>query len=213
VSEYILQQYGASKTTKIWIVAQSAGAASAGTAVQRLGTSCGGIVFVGYVFGCATSVVFGRHYSSVLRCKKKKLFILGTNDCFTTRATMRRVVKRCDHESTLVLLGGVGHFELTAASMDEVVSSLVVQFLRGGGSGETVDDETVDSELERVLRDLSVDGEVVEFHGSMLSSSLSSCCCCPPWSYCDYCTCWVLVVLSSIVVAVVLVVLSSIDVL
>lgn len=218
VSEYVLQQYGASKTTKIWIVAQSAGAASAGTAVQRLGTSCGGIVFVGYLFGCATSVVFGRHYSSVLHCKKKKLFILGTNDCFTTRATMRRVVKRCDHESTLVLLGGVGHFELTATSMDEIVSSLVVQFLRGGGSGETVDGENVrgekvGSELERVLRDLSVDGEVVEFHGSISSSPLSSCCCCPPWSYCDYCTCWVFWFLSSLVVAVVLVVLSSIDVL
>ena len=51
---------------------------------------------------------------------------------------MRRVVKRCDHESTLVLLGGVGHFELTATSMDEIVSSLVVQFLRGGGSNGNV---------------------------------------------------------------------------
>ena len=102
--------------------------------------------------------------------------------------------------------------------MDAVVSSLVVQFLRGGGSGETVDGENVrgekvGSELERVLRDLSVDGEVVEFHGSISSSSLSSCCCCPPWSYCDYCTCWVFWFLSSLVVAVVMVVLSSIDVL
>ena len=98
------------------------------------------------------------------------------------------------------------------------MSSLVVQFLRGGGSGETVDGENVrgekvGSELERVLRDLSVDGEVVEFQGSISSSPLSSCCCCPPWSYCDYCTCWVFWFLSSLVVAVVLVVLSSIDVL
>ena len=77
------------QSCKLWIVAQSAGSTTAGSALFKLDRGvCAGICYIGYTFGCATSVLFGRHYKHALRLpepdRQRSIFISGTNDCFTT---------------------------------------------------------------------------------------------------------------------------------
>ena len=199
VAEWAIQQYiGAD----IWLVAQSAGAPSAGTAVKRLGDQCRGAIFIWYTFGCASAVLFGRHFkhAASFNPTQRALFLVGTRDCFTTPKTMVRAAKRNRYPSTVVLFDGVGHFEIEASHFDGIVSSLAVQFIQQNtaqGNGTAA--------MEQVLAEHRQSGKVMQFG----ATEETTCCCCPPCSYCDTCTCCVMWCLLTIAVVVVLIVLSS----
>ncbi len=122
---------------KIWIVAQSAGSTTAGSAMSRLDRGvCSGICFIGYTFGCATSVLFGRHYRYALRLPEpeaqKSFYISGTSDCFTTEYTLRRALARANHPSAVYLIKGAGHFEIEQQHFDLTFARLLIAFAKGG---------------------------------------------------------------------------------
>ena len=184
----------------LWVVAQSAGATTAGSAIARLPRSvCRGGIFIGYTFGCATSVLFGRHYHSVLRGlepDQRCLFILGTKDCFTTRATMLRAARSAIMPCALLLLEGAGHFELEAPQWDARVACWVLEFAAASSNADFAKSGVVgraDTGEELLLL-----GGAADVHGaSALSSSCVChlvCCRC-----CDTCTACVAVFLAVVV--------------
>jgi pimeloyl-ACP methyl ester carboxylesterase len=209
VAEFVFNRYCTETTSKIWLVAQSAGAPTAGSAARKLGIDkCSGAVFIGYTFGCATSVLFGRHYAAASRFSptQRALHIIGTADCFTTPASMKRAVARNQYSTTVFLLDGVGHFEIEAPQYDSLVASAVVCFVE-------IENENENNvkQFEQVLRDHRSNGSV--FQHVPKQTKQPSCFCCPPWSYCDTCTCFVFWCLAILVGIITLVILVSEDLL
>lgn len=131
VCEWAYAEYG----KRVWIVAQSAGAATAGSAAARADQSAiAGAIFIGYTFGCATSILFGRHYTKILRWPKPQLYIMGTRDCFTTRSTLLRKLRSRPAASELLFLD-VGHFEIESELYEDRVLEACLCFIRDGNTG------------------------------------------------------------------------------
>ena len=131
VSEWALKHFG---VRSVWLCAQSAGAPATGTAAARLGCSkVEGIILIGYTLGCATSILFGCHYSSLQRFSNPKLFVSGTRDCFTTRATLERATRT--KNATCYVIPGAGHFELEFPEWDERMCEIISAFIRDGEQG------------------------------------------------------------------------------
>lgn len=114
---------------EIILFGSSAGAPMAGSVLPRLDVVTK-FVAVGYTWGWFASVGFGRHFGSLLRCEKPKLFIMGEHDEFTSVTSLKAMVQKMRGQlNELVIEPGVGHFELEQPSYDGRVAELFLKWL------------------------------------------------------------------------------------
>lgn len=99
------------------LLGSSAGASIAGTALAGLPEAIG-YVAIGYTWGGVAMLAFGRHYRPLYGCPQPKLFLMGAKDEFTAPATLSRYVGRVAGDNDVVIVPGVGHFELEHPAYD-----------------------------------------------------------------------------------------------
>ncbi|KAF2289469.1 hypothetical protein GH714_036430 [Hevea brasiliensis] len=112
---------------KIMLVGSSAGAPIAGSAVDQVEEVIG-YTSIGYPFGLAASVLFGRHHKAILRSRKPKFFIMGTKDEFTSVAQLENKLKSAAGRVQAHLILGVSHFEVEGPAYDARMADLIVGF-------------------------------------------------------------------------------------
>lgn len=115
-------------TSRILLVGSSAGAPIAGSAVDQV-EQVVGYVSIGYPFGITASILFGRHHKAILQSQKPKLFIMGTQDGFTTVNQLKRKLKSASGRNESHLIEGVSHFEMEGPAYDTQMVNLIVQFI------------------------------------------------------------------------------------
>lgn len=105
-----------------------AGAPIAGSAVDEV-TEVKGYVALGYPFGMAASILFGRHNKPILQSTKPKLFIMGTTDGFTSVKQLEAKLKTAAGRAEMKLVPGVGHFEMEGPQYDVQMALFVAEFV------------------------------------------------------------------------------------
>ncbi|XP_042513484.1 uncharacterized protein LOC122088322 isoform X1 [Macadamia integrifolia] len=115
-------------TDRILLVGSSAGAPISGSAVDQI-QEVVGYVSLGYPFGMLSSILFGRHYKTILQSPKPKLFVMGTKDGFTSVKQLENKLKSADGRVETHLLEGVGHFQMEGPSYDAQMVDLILQFI------------------------------------------------------------------------------------
>lgn len=115
-------------TSRILLVGSSAGAPIAGSAVDQI-QQVVGYVSIGYPFGITASILFGRHHKVILQSQKPKLFIMGTQDGFTTVNQLNSKLKSAAGRNQTHLIEGVSHFEMEGPAYDAQMVNLIIQFI------------------------------------------------------------------------------------
>ncbi|KAF8822997.1 esterase/lipase/thioesterase domain-containing protein [Cardiosporidium cionae] len=123
VCHYAATSFGAKK---IVLVGSSAG--SALDKVEEIQM----YVALGYVFGCFTRILFGKHFENVLQSKKPKLFIQGSQDAFTKVATLDAYLKRSVGPTTKLIFPDIGHFDLEGSSYGNELVEAILKFITEG---------------------------------------------------------------------------------
>ncbi|KAM1748048.1 hypothetical protein ACFX12_009082 [Malus domestica] len=77
-----------------------------------------GYVSLGYPFGMLASILFGRHHKAVLQSSKPKLFIMGTQDGFTSVKQLKNKLKLCSRSVETHLINGASHFQMEGPAYD-----------------------------------------------------------------------------------------------
>ncbi|XP_058070856.1 uncharacterized protein LOC131219717 [Magnolia sinica] len=113
---------------RILLVGSSAGAAISGSAVDLV-EQVVGYVSLGYPFGWTASILFGRHQKAILQSPKPKLFVMGTNDGFTSVKQLENKLKSVSGRVETHLLEGVGHFQMEGPAYDAQMVNLILQFI------------------------------------------------------------------------------------
>ena len=116
---------------RIVLFGSSAGGPMAGSALPLPQVEAA--VLVGYTWGFPASIAFGRHFGRLLSSTKPKIFIQGEHDEFTSVPTLEKMVGRAAGENKVVVVPGVGHFELESPSYDGKVAELTMAWLREAG--------------------------------------------------------------------------------
>ncbi|CAN1263400.1 Uncharacterized protein RP471 [Linum perenne] len=114
-------------TRRILLVGSSAGAPIAGSSVDQI-EEVVGYVSIGYPFGMVASVLFGRHHKSILQSPKPKLFIMGTQDGFTSVKQLQNKLKSAAGRVETHLIEGAGHFQMEGPDFDTQMANLIVSF-------------------------------------------------------------------------------------
>lgn len=104
------------------------GAAIAGSAVDQV-EQVVGYVGLGYPFGFTVSILFGRHQKSILQSPKPKLFVMGTNDGFTSVRQLENKLKDAAGDNTTHLIQGASHFQMEGPAFDGGMVNLILQFI------------------------------------------------------------------------------------
>lgn len=104
------------------------GAPIAGSAVDQV-EQIVGYVSIGYPFGLLASVLFGRHHRNILKSPKPKLFIMGTQDGFTTVKQLNNKLKSAAGRVETHLIEGIGHFALEGPAYDSQMVILIAEFI------------------------------------------------------------------------------------
>ncbi|KAF3637214.1 putative transcriptional regulator ATRX-like [Capsicum annuum] len=104
------------------------GAPIAGSAVDQV-EQIVGYVSIGYPFGLLASVLFGRHHKNILKSPKPKLFIMGTQDGFTTVKQLNNKLRSSAGRVETHLIEGIGHFELEGPAYDSQMVIFIAEFL------------------------------------------------------------------------------------
>ncbi|CAN0902006.1 Uncharacterized protein RP471 [Linum grandiflorum] len=112
---------------RILLVGSSAGAPIAGSAVDQI-KEVVGYVSIGYPFGIVASVLFGRHHKSVLQSPKPKLFIMGTQDGFTSVKQLQNKLKSAAGRVETHFIEGAGHFQMEGPAFDAQMVDLIASF-------------------------------------------------------------------------------------
>ncbi|XP_057734996.1 uncharacterized protein LOC130950497 [Arachis stenosperma] len=112
---------------KILLVGSSAGAPIAGSAVDKIEQVIG-YVSIGYPFGITASILFGRHHKAIIQSQKPKLFIMGTQDGFTSVKQLRNKLSSAAGRVEMHLIDGVGHFQMEGPAYDAQMVDLIVKF-------------------------------------------------------------------------------------
>ncbi|KAF3640811.1 hypothetical protein BC332_09731 [Capsicum chinense] len=115
-------------TNRIILIGSSAGAAIAGSAVDQV-EQVVGYVGLGYPFGFTVSILFGRHQKSILQSPKPKLFVMGTNDGFTSVRQLENKLKDAAGDNTTHLIQGASHFQMEGPAFDGGMVNLILQFI------------------------------------------------------------------------------------
>ena len=93
-----------------------------------------GYTSVACTLGVATNILFGPRVLSGLLSRKPKLFIMGTNDIFTSVASYKLCMRLARHPRTAVLVPGAGHFDLEYRPLARLDARLVAEFISAGGT-------------------------------------------------------------------------------
>ncbi|XP_057422966.1 uncharacterized protein LOC130716929 isoform X2 [Lotus japonicus] len=101
---------------------------SAGSAVDQIEQVIG-YVSIGYPFGITASILFGRHHKAILHSPKPKLFIMGTQDGFTTVKQLKNKLKSAAGRVETHLIDGVGHFQMEGPAYDAHMVDLIIKFI------------------------------------------------------------------------------------
>lgn len=113
---------------RILLVGSSAGAPIAGSAVDKA-EQVVGYVSLGYPFGYIASILFGRHQKAILQSPKPKLFVMGTNDGFTSVKQLKNKLKSAPGHNETRLLEGVSHFQMEGPAYDNHMVDLILEFI------------------------------------------------------------------------------------
>jgi uncharacterized protein len=119
------------KTLKrsVFLFGSSAGAPVAGYLLDSSSAVLGG-VFVGYVWGCLTSIVFGWAYRAIAQSTKTKLFVVGDRDEFTSLAQYEsRISALAGDKNEMRLISGKNHFEIEGPQYDQTVAKWAIDFI------------------------------------------------------------------------------------
>ncbi|KAK8955685.1 hypothetical protein KSP40_PGU022711 [Platanthera guangdongensis] len=119
-----------------------------------------GYVSLGYPFGWAASVLFGRHHEAILRSKKPKLFVMGTKDGFTSVKQLQNKLKSSTGRTETHLLDGVGHFQMEGPVYDALMVNLIFDFI-----------QTLQPQNWTILTETRFSPECVCFHRERILSS------------------------------------------
>jgi alpha/beta superfamily hydrolase len=109
------------------LVGSSAGAAVAGSALDMVPEAVA-YVAIGYTFGWLTSIVFGRHFDAILKSVKPKLFIMGTEDGFTSIGQLESRLKQMQN-AEMRLIEGVGHFSLESLAYSRQTADVIAEYI------------------------------------------------------------------------------------
>ncbi|MED6120592.1 hypothetical protein PIB30_022251 [Stylosanthes scabra] len=112
---------------RILLVGSSAGAPIAGSAVDKIEQVIG-YVSIGYPFGITASILFGRHHKAILQSQKPKLFIMGTQDGFTSVKQLKNKLGSAAGRVEMHLIDGVGHFQMEGPAYDAHMVDLILKF-------------------------------------------------------------------------------------
>lgn len=104
------------------------GAPIAGSAVDLIEQVIG-YVSIGYPFGMTASILFGRHHKAILQSPKPKLFIMGTQDGFTSVKQLKNKLSSAPGRVETHLIDGVGHFQMEGPAYDAQMVDLIVKFI------------------------------------------------------------------------------------
>lgn len=104
------------------------GAPIAGSAVDQIEQVIG-YVSIGYPFGMTASILFGRHHKAILQSPKPKLFIMGTQDGFTSVKQLRNKLNSAAGRVETHLIDGVGHFQMEGPGYDAEMVNLIIKFI------------------------------------------------------------------------------------
>ncbi|CAN6696687.1 unnamed protein product [Malus baccata var. baccata] len=110
------------------IVAGMVGAPIVGSAVDQI-EQVVGYVSLGYPFGMLSSILFGRHHKAVLQSSKPKLFIMGTQDGFTSVKRLKNKLKLCSRSVETHLIDGASHFQMEGPAYDAQMVNLILEFI------------------------------------------------------------------------------------
>jgi pimeloyl-ACP methyl ester carboxylesterase len=105
------------------------GAPIAGSAVDQIQQVIG-YVSIGYPFGITASILFGRHHKAILQSPKPKLFIMGTEDGFTSVKQLKNKLKSAAGRVEIHLIDGVGHFQMEGPAYDAHMVDLILKFIQ-----------------------------------------------------------------------------------
>ncbi|KAH0888513.1 hypothetical protein HID58_050942 [Brassica napus] len=109
-------------------VSQNLGAPIAGSAVEQV-EQVVGYVSLGYPFGLMASVLFGRHHKAILSSPKPKLFVMGTQDGFTSVSQLKKKLKSAAGRTETHLLEGVSHFQMEGPEYDSQMADVICNFI------------------------------------------------------------------------------------
>uniref|UniRef100_A0A7N0T8C0 AB hydrolase-1 domain-containing protein n=1 Tax=Kalanchoe fedtschenkoi TaxID=63787 RepID=A0A7N0T8C0_KALFE len=113
---------------RILLVGSSAGAPIAGSAVDKI-EQVVGYVSLGYPFGLAASILFGRHHKNILQSPKPKFFVMGNRDGFTSVKQLRNKLSSAAGRVETYLIAGVSHFQMEGPDYDAKMVSLIHDFI------------------------------------------------------------------------------------
>ncbi len=113
---------------QIILVGTSAGAAIAGSCLSE-SSNIRAYVGIGYTFGYLSSWIFGGHFGAIMKSVKPKLFIMGSEDEFTSVEQLQARIStmmsaRCE------IINGVHHFELEKTLFVREVTEIITEFIR-----------------------------------------------------------------------------------
>nr|GMC79410.1 uncharacterized protein LOC109150750 isoform X1 [Ipomoea batatas] len=113
---------------RIVLVGSSAGAAIAGSAVDKV-EEVVGYVSLGYTFGFTASILFGGHQKAILQSPKPKLFVMGTKDGFTSVHQLEKKLSNAAGNNQTHLIEGVSHFQMEGPAFDAQMVNLILHFI------------------------------------------------------------------------------------
>ncbi|KAJ9697860.1 hypothetical protein PVL29_007132 [Vitis rotundifolia] len=113
---------------RILLVGSSAGAPIAGSAVNQI-EQVVGYVSLGYPFGLMASILFGRHHKAILQFPKPKLFVMGTQDGFTSVKQLRNKLSSAAGHVETHLIEGAGHFQMEGPAYDAQMADMITEFI------------------------------------------------------------------------------------
>ncbi|CAN6558933.1 unnamed protein product [Malus baccata var. baccata] len=113
---------------RILLVGSSAGAPIAGSAVDQI-EQIVGYVSLGYPFGMLASILFGRHHKAILQSSKPKLFVMGTQDGFTSVKQLENKLSSAAGHVETHLIEGAGHFQMEGPAYDAQMVNLILEFI------------------------------------------------------------------------------------
>ena len=106
-----------------------------------------GFIACGYTWGFWTRILFGRHFSALLKAKRTpRCFIMGERDCFTSVRTLNKRARQCAEADTnaegavanveVQIVAAAGHFELEGPPFDTEVARRIGEFVWRVHKGE-----------------------------------------------------------------------------
>lgn len=125
VVDYVLE----TTNQKIFLVGSSGGAPLVGATLDYSDRIIGGFL-IGYVWGFWASILFGWAYKSIQNSPKPKLFVIGTNDEFTTMSQYEyRISQLAGKINERKIIQDKNHFEIEAPVYDQQMVEWIIEFI------------------------------------------------------------------------------------